>query len=134
MHIPDKPRLFARLRELLSPGGRLVITDYARGKSPGSPEFERYIEKTGYHVIEPKAYGELLRAARFTDVVVDDATKTFVEILESEMHRLDANRADFLASFTEADLNYLVDRWAMKVRFCNGGDMKWGIYLATRQS
>src|SRR5690349_9228739 len=31
MHIPDKPRLFKRLHDLLVPGGRLVITDYARG-------------------------------------------------------------------------------------------------------
>ena len=40
MHIPDKPRLFSRLYSLMAPGGRLVITDYARGKTPGSPEFE----------------------------------------------------------------------------------------------
>ena len=74
MHIPDKPRLFSRLFSLMAPGGRLVITDYARGKKPGSPEFERYIEKTGYSVIEPQQYGKLLEAAGFVDVVVDDAT------------------------------------------------------------
>ena len=39
---------------------------------------------------------------------------------------------DFLASFHEDDLNYLVDRWAMKVRFCKAGDMKWGIYKAEK--
>ena len=44
-----------------------------------------------------------------------------------------ANRADFLESFSEEDLNYLVERWAMKVRFCRSGDMKWGIYHATRR-
>ena len=59
----------------MAPGGRLVITDYARGKTPGSPEFERYIEKTGYSVIEPEQYGERLAAAGFVDVVVDDATR-----------------------------------------------------------
>ena len=58
-----------------------MITDYARGKTPGSPEFEDYIEKTGYNVVEPEQYGQLLRAAGFVDVVVDDATATFVEIL-----------------------------------------------------
>ena len=35
MHIPDKARLFSRLYDLSAPGGRLVITDYARGKTPG---------------------------------------------------------------------------------------------------
>ena len=36
MHIPDKPRLFSRLYQLLAPEGRLVITDYARGKTPAA--------------------------------------------------------------------------------------------------
>jgi phosphoethanolamine N-methyltransferase len=134
MHIPDKPRLFSRLFQLLAPQGRLVITDYARGKTPGSPEFERYIETTGYSVVEPNQYGKLLQAAGFVDVVVDDATARFVEILKRETDQLVANRGSFLASFSEQDLNYLVERWAMKVRFCDAGDMKWGIYLASKGS
>jgi phosphoethanolamine N-methyltransferase len=132
MHIPDKARLFSRLYSLMAPGGRLVITDYARGRTPGSPEFERYIEKTGYSVIEPRQYGEVLRGAGFVNVVVDDATAKFVEILRSEEDRLVSNRADFLASFSAADLDYLVDRWNMKIGFCQAGDMKWGIYLADK--
>src|SRR3954451_13595890 len=60
MHVPDKPRLFARLYDLLDPGGRLVITDYARGTSDGSPEFRAYAEKTGYHLTDPVRYGKLL--------------------------------------------------------------------------
>ena len=65
-----------------------MITDYARGKTPGSPEFEKYIETTGYNVVEPEAYGRLLEAAGFTDVVVDDATARFIEILKSETGQL----------------------------------------------
>jgi phosphoethanolamine N-methyltransferase len=132
MHIPDKARLFSRLYSLMATGGRLVITDYARGRTPGSPEFERYIEKTGYSVIEPETYGEILRAAGFVNVVVDDATAKFVEILRSEEDRLVSNRADFLASFSASDLDYLVDRWNMKIGFCQADDMKWGIYLADK--
>jgi phosphoethanolamine N-methyltransferase len=132
MHIPDKPRLFSRLYQLLAPGGRLIITDYARGKKPGKPEFEQYVQKTGYHVIEPREYGRLLEGAGFADVVVDDATPRFIEILEAESTRLVENRAEFLNSFSDADLKYLVDRWAMKIGFCRDGDMKWGIYLASK--
>jgi phosphoethanolamine N-methyltransferase len=132
MHITDKPRLFSRLYQLLAPGGRLAITDYARGNTPGTPEFEQYIQKTGYHVIEPREYGRLLQGAGFVDVVVDDATARFTEILEAESARLVNNRAEFLTLFSEADLRYLVDRWAMKIRFCREGDMKWGIYLASK--
>jgi phosphoethanolamine N-methyltransferase len=132
MHIPDKPRLFARLFDLLNPGGRLIITDYARGKTPASAAFEQYIDKTGYHVVEPAQYGRLLEGAGFRNVAVEDATSRFVNILGRESRHLVANRAEFLGSFSDSDLNYLVERWAMKERFCASGDMKWGIYLATR--
>jgi phosphoethanolamine N-methyltransferase len=50
------------------------------------------------------------------------------------MDRLITNRAEFLATFSETDLNYLVERWQMKVRFCRCGDMKWGNFLASRGS
>ncbi len=132
MHIPDKARLFARLFDLGAPGGRLVITDYARGVTEGSPEFQAYIRSTGYHVVDPATYGKFIEAAGYTDVQVEDATDRFVSILERELELLDANRADFLESFSEDDLNYLVARWQMKVGFCKAGDMKWGIYVATR--
>ena len=133
MHIPDKARLFSRLHGLLADGGRIVITDYARGKTPASPAFEDYIVKTGYHVVEPAQYGQLLRAAGFKDVIVTDATNTFVDILRRESKRLVDHRTDFLSAFSVEDLDYLVERWAMKERFCEAGDMKWGIYLGTRR-
>jgi phosphoethanolamine N-methyltransferase len=133
MHIPDKARLFSHLFSLTEPGGRLVITDYARGIGQGSPEFQSYIASTGYHVVDPASYGKLLEAAGYVNVVVEDATDRFVGILEREIAILDANRADFLKSFSEDDLNYLVERWKMKVRFCQAGDMKWGIFLASKK-
>ena len=132
MHIHDKKRLFTKLLRLLNDGGQLVITDYARGKKPGSSEFEAYAKSTGYHLVEPAAYGDLLKDAGFRDVIVEDATPKFIEILKKEPARLEANREDFLGAFSEDDLNYLVDRWSMKVRFCEAGDMKWGIYKASK--
>ena len=132
MHIPDKPQLFSHLLGLTEPGGRLIITDYAKGVGARSAEFQAYIASTGYHVVDPASYGKFLEGAGYVDVVVEDATDRFVTILEREIALLDANRADFLKSFSEEDLNYLVDRWKMKVGFCQAGDMKWGIYLATK--
>ena len=132
MHIPDKANLFSRLHSLTEPGGKLVITDYACGAGAHSPEFDTYIAKTGYSVVDPATYGRFLEGAGYRDVIVEDATDRFVSILERELDMLAANRADFLESFSEDDLNYLVARWQMKVGFCRAGDMKWGIYVATR--
>jgi phosphoethanolamine N-methyltransferase len=132
MHIHDKPRLFRRLYDLLAPGGQVVITDYARGTGAGSPEFQAYVRSTGYHLVDPAGYGKLLEGAGFTDVKVEDATAKFVDIMKREAGRLAADRDEFVRMFSESDLNYLIDRWAMKDGFCRAGDMKWGIYQATR--
>jgi phosphoethanolamine N-methyltransferase len=132
MHLPDKTRLFSRLFDLTAPGGRLVITDYAKGTGPGSAEFRDYVAKTGYHLTDPASYGKLLAAAGYVNVVAEDATDRFVDILKREVERLSANRDDFVKYFSEEDLNYLIERWEMKVGFCRAGDMKWGIYKADR--
>ena len=131
MHIPDKATLFSRLHDLGQPGGKLIITDYAKGVGQRSTEFHDYIEQTGYHVVDPATYGGFLEAAGFKNVVVEDATDRFIAILERELEFLKTNREEFLAAFSEEDLDYLAKRWRMKVGFCKAGDMKWGIYVAT---
>jgi phosphoethanolamine N-methyltransferase len=132
MHIHDKAALFKRLHDLLAPGGTLVVTDYARGTGPGSPEFQAYVRSTGYHLVDPASYGKLLEAAGFVDVDVEDATDKFIDIMKREAARLSANPEEFVGTFSEADLKYLIERWAMKDGFCRAGDMKWGIYKARR--
>ncbi|WZO96638.1 methyltransferase domain-containing protein [Isosphaeraceae bacterium EP7] len=130
MHIPDKPRLFKRLFDLMAPGGTLVITDYAKGVGAGSAEFQAYVKKTGYSLTDPASYGKLLEGAGFVDVHAEDATATFLEIMQREADRLKNNRDEFLAIFGEQDLNYLLERWLAKDGYCKAGDMKWGIYVA----
>jgi phosphoethanolamine N-methyltransferase len=98
----------------------------------GSPEFQAYVKSTGYHLVDPAAYGKLLEGAGFVNVKVEDATPQFIEIMKAESDRLTANRKDFVESFSEADLDYLIARWAMKDGFCRAGDMKWGIFQATK--
>lgn len=132
MHLPDKARLFSKLFQLMAPGGSLIITDYAKGVGDRSPAFNAYVTKTGYHITDPASYGKLLEAAGFVDVVAEDATARFVAILKRELQHLATHRAEFLAAFGEEDLNYLVDRWKMKVGFCDAGDMKWGIFHARK--
>ena len=132
MHLHDKPLLFSTLFNLLAPGGKLIITDYARGTGEGSPEFQAYVKSTGYHLVDPATYGKFLEGAGFVDVDVEDATGKFIDIMKREAARLSSNPEEFVGMFSAEDLKYLVDRWAMKDVFCNAGDMKWGIYLATK--
>ena len=132
MHLHDKPTLFKTLFNLLAPGGYLVVTDYARGVGAGSPEFQAYVKSTGYHLVDPASYGKLLEGAGFVEVEAEDATHQFIDIMKREAARLETNREDFVGMFSESDLKYLIERWAMKDGFCRAGDMKWGIYKARR--
>jgi len=132
MHLPDKAKLFTRLLDLLEPGGKLVITDYCKGTGAGSPEFQAYVASTGYNLTDPENYGKILEAAGFVDVVAEDATDKFIDIMKNESERLSSNPEAFVKEFSEQDLNYLRDRWAMKDVFCKAGDMKWGIFQACK--
>ena len=90
MHIPDKPRLF-------SPAPRP-----ARPRRPARDHRLRPRRRAGLaRVPRPtsrrpattwstrRSYGKLLEDAGFVDVVVEDATDQFIDILEREPDRLD---------------------------------------------
>ena len=64
----------SRLFALLRPGGRLLMTDYCAGDAPPSPGFQAYVTQRGYKLVTPAVYGDLIRAAGFQDVVVEDRT------------------------------------------------------------
>ena len=130
MHIPDKPRLFSRLYQLLAPERPAGDHRLCPRQDAGLARVRALHRDDRLSRRRAERVWPALEAAGFRDVVVDDATARFIEILRARGDRLVTNRAEFLASFSEADLNYLVDRWAMKVRFCRAGDMKWGNYLA----
>ena len=132
LHVADKPALFARLRRSLAPAGQVLITDYARSPAEPARGFAEYVAASGYHLLDLDSYGAALAAAGFDGVVVEDRTEQFAAILQSEMAALEAERASFLKDFAVADLDYLRDRWSMKLDFCRRGDLKWGLFRVER--
>lgn len=129
LHVSDKQALFARLAGWLKPGGKLLITDYARGAAC-SEELEEYVRSSGYHLTTLEAYGRLLEEAGFAGVRVEDRTGEFTSILRREMDGLLAERAAFLRDFSASDLDYLMDRWEKKLRMCVSGGLAWGLFTS----
>lgn len=130
LHIAKKPELFHKLYRWLRPGGQLLITDYIRQTSSMSAGFESYIQQSGYILIDFPTYANYLAEAGFEDIVVEDRTEEFISLLEQEKKHILAHSTSFLEDFSQLDLDYLVDRWTMKIDFCRAGDMKWGLLLA----
>lgn len=121
LHIADKPRLFQRAFDLLKPGGRMFFTDYGRGPEDLSEEFVSYADAAGYHLHTADAYAGAIEHAGFNDVRVDDRTVDFFDILARDLARI----ADPATRLSSDDRAYLTERWQLKQRACESGDMRW---------
>jgi phosphoethanolamine N-methyltransferase len=125
LHVPDKPAVFRRLRGWLEPDGRVLLTDYARGAGALSESFRRYVDESGYHLLDLPSYGAVLAGAGFEEVRVEDRTAELERLLARELEGLETRRAELAAELEPAELDYLAARWRMKLEFCRGGDLKW---------
>lgn len=134
LHIEGKAALFAQFLSWLKPGGKLLISDYCCGepdKKPPSQSFTSYVKRRGYSLLSPSQYGELLTSVGFTEVVAEDRTSQFVDVLYEELERTKSGKEAFIAETSEADYNAIVQGWGAKLARCADGDQKWGLFLAT---
>eukprot|EP00877_Chromochloris_zofingiensis_P011556 jgi/Chrzof1/6654/Cz19g04140.t1 len=130
LHVHDKATLFNRFLDWLRPGGRLLITDYCRAATPPKHSFAAYIKQRGYDLLPVEQYGQLLTAAGFMDVQATDKTQQSITCLEEELSRLSADKAAFLADFSEDDYNCIRDGWTDKLVRAKDGEQKWGLFTA----
>ncbi|XP_037036442.1 phosphoethanolamine N-methyltransferase 1-like [Bradysia coprophila] len=133
LHIRDKEQLFANCFKWLKPGGRLMISDYCHGdKDEHSKDFTTYVKDRGYHLLTVKAYGNLLKKVGFTNVVADDRTRQFIDILNVELNGFNERKSGFLQQFEEHYFDYIVNGWEAKVVRCTAGDQAWGLFTAKK--
>lgn len=132
VHVHDKPTLFRRLLPALRPGGMLLLTDYCRGDSPPSPGFQAYVADHDYDLHTVAAYGDMLRAAGFELVEASDETPRFIDTLETELARLAASRAEFVAAHSTEAYDAMVQGWRGKLARARAGEQAWAKFLARK--
>ena len=88
--------LLAKFFHWLKPGGRLFISDYCCGSQNPTEEFKSYVADRRYVLLEPAAYGALIAGAGFANVVVQDRTQRFGELLASELSQVKDTRIKFV--------------------------------------
>lgn len=125
LHIEDKKSLFKKFYRWLSPGGKLVFTDYCRGDQEHSEEFKNYVADRGYYLFTVEQYGQLMRDTGFVNVRPENYSKRFLELLQYELHKLNSGREDFLKEFSVEDYTYLKNGWEAKIKRVGDGDQVW---------
>lgn len=133
LHISDKLALFKRFYNWLKPNGKLLISDYCCGKHDNlSNEFNAYVQQRGYILYTPTEYGELISEAGFSDVIAEDRTDQFVQVLKNELIKTKEISEEFINEFSEEDYNHIIEGWEAKVNRCADGDQKWGLFVGTK--
>ncbi|XP_064463569.1 uncharacterized protein LOC135374559 isoform X2 [Ornithodoros turicata] len=100
LHIADKKSLFQKFHRWLSPGGKLVFTDYCRGDQEHSEEFKTYVADRGYNLLTVQQYNDLMDDTGFVNVRCENYSKRFLEVLVQELEKLSKEKEDFLNKFT----------------------------------
>lgn len=126
LHIADKPRLFERLYAALRPGGRLLFTDYCCGPGPWSDGFSDYVRARGYSLHSTDEYAGLVAGAGFEQVVAEDLTGRFVDILKGELGRIETLPVD---AGTRDELRL---SWQHKLRRAEAREQRWGLFSALK--
>jgi phosphoethanolamine N-methyltransferase len=124
LHIHDKARLMQILKTCLKPNGRLVFTDYACNTGDKSPAFAAYIQQRKYNLYTVTAYQQLLLDTGFVDVIAEDRTAQFIQILERELAAMPSDR------FDTATLTSLRHSWQDKITRTKQGEQRWGLFQA----
>ena len=126
LHVHDKPRLFAGMHRLATPGARVLITDYCCSPPPWSDTFARYVAERGYDLHTVEAYAAMIETAGLEILRAEDRTARFVEIHRAEIARLPA------AGLPESSIRELETGWRAKIERANAGEHRWGFFLARR--
>ncbi|XWS48249.1 hypothetical protein CRYUN_Cryun13aG0058200 [Craigia yunnanensis] len=132
LHIQDKPALFRSFYKWLKPGGKILISDYCKSAGTPSSEFAEYINQRGYDLHDVKAYGQMLKDTGFDEVIAEDRTDQFIQVLQRELNEVEKDKDAFVCDFCQEDYDDIVGGWKAKLIRSSSGEQRWGLFIAKK--
>lgn len=132
LHIDDKEALFAKFKDWLKPGGKIFITDYCCGPKPWSDNYAAYVAQRGYNLKTVEEYGKIFTDLGFVNVEATNVTDFFVEMLKTEVTRLEEMKEKFVEEFSQKDYDDLMTGWNDKLVRCDAGNQVWGKFYCEK--
>ncbi|XP_042403127.1 phosphomethylethanolamine N-methyltransferase-like isoform X1 [Zingiber officinale] len=133
LHIQDKPSLFKSFFKWLKPGGKVLISDYCKKSGTPSEDFAKYIKQRGYDLHDVEAYGKMLEDAGFDEVIAEDRTNQFLEVLQRELGAVEKGKEAFIQDFSQEDYDEIVNGWKAKLKRSSVGEQRWGLFIAKKK-
>ncbi len=133
LHIPDRPRLAARIARALKPGGQLYLEDlYRRG--PFSAADERDVREMlfGTTLTGIEAFTADLRAAGFAEIAVTDLTGEWASFARERLPAWRSGRERHIRVIGEASYRAIESFYALIVRLYGTGNLG-GLRLLARR-
>ena len=130
LYVPDKVACLRRVHPHLQAGRASVLADFCRGEQAVSAGFRAYCDDCGFELPTVRGFAEMVAQAGFAVRETVDYTDWFIDAMVAEVARLEANQADFLTRWQQADFDHLHGRWKQKMQFCRDGDMRVAYVVA----
>ncbi|CAJ0582529.1 unnamed protein product, partial [Mesorhabditis spiculigera] len=131
-HINDLQGLLGRIMKWLKPGGQVLITMYGRGHGPKTDLFKQYVSDRAYFLRSRDEVRQIASKVGYKEVLVEDMTYRFREILMAERARLVEQKIDFLRKFGQREYDSLISGWSAKIEFVAADLQNWNMLIATK--
>lgn len=124
--IDNKTALFAECLRVLRPGGAFTCYDWMKPEGDYSEDMRYWVELEGltYAMQSPERHEELLKAAGFVDVNIEDRSDWYRREAHLEYARL---RGDLYPKMVEMlgaeQADHFVENWRMLTVVCDKGEM-----------
>ncbi|KAE9414905.1 hypothetical protein Angca_009207, partial [Angiostrongylus cantonensis] len=131
-HIEDTNKLFSTIYRTLKPGGKVLMTMYGVGNGALSVAFKQYVANRRYYLRNRDQIRAIATDVGFTNIVVENITDRLKETVMEEKQRVEENKEDFTAMFSQAEYEALVSGWNAKLQFIADDNHNWNLFMAAK--